>query len=311
MGDEAMSERPDRLAEINRRVTADAPALIREEERRYAAEIEHVAGRIEARRGTKIVLLAGPSASGKTTTAFMLAEALATRGHTAYTVSLDDFFRPQNSCVDEEGERDFESVNALDLPLLRQTFAQLLETGSCEIPHFDFTTGGRAAETRHLRVEEGDVIIVEGIHALNPLITDSFPAGNPLKLYVNVSSRVYDAAGDVVLSKRDLRFVRRMIRDYHYRSSTVDNTFLLWDGVMHGEDAYLFPFRHRADIRINSFHAYEPCVFRDEAVSLLEDVDGDSVYYPKARDLIRNLRRFISLGANRVPEFSLLREFLS
>lgn len=300
-----------RLAEINQKITADASALIREEERRYGEQIRAVAARIEERRGTEVILLAGPSASGKTTTASMLAQVLARQGHTAYTVSLDDFFRPQNRCVDTQGERDFESVNALDLPLLRKTFAQLLETGSCVIPRFDFAAGDRSGELRPLHTREGDAIIVEGIHALNPLITDCFPAEHLLKMYVSVSSRVYDGDGSVVLSKRDLRFIRRMIRDYHYRSSTVDNTFLLWDGVMHGEDAYLFPFRHRADIRLNSFHAYEPCVFRDEAVSLLESVDSDSAYYARARGLIANLERFISVGAGQVPQDSLLREFLS
>lgn len=299
------------LDEINSAAASDAHGLIREEESWYAAAVAAVAERIESECGAEIVLLAGPSASGKTTTAFMLAEKLAQRGHCAYTVSLDDFFLPQDNCVDSEGERDFESVRALDVPLLQQTFEQLLRTGSCEIPRFDFATGSRSAEVRTLRISAGDVIIVEGIHALNPVITDSFPAEHLLKLYVNVSSRVYDTAGEVVLSKRDLRFIRRMIRDYHYRSSGVGNTFELWDGVVKGEDAYLFPFRFRADIRINSFHAYEPCVFRDEAVALLETVPCSSRYYPKAQSLIWNLKRFYTLGDSVVPHDSLLREFLS
>lgn len=300
-----------RLEEINRGIEQDRAGMIRREEQRYAQAVDCAAQRIESRPGTEIVLLAGPSASGKTTTAFMLAEALARRGHTAYTVSLDDFFRPQNSCVDEQGERDFESVHALDIPLLRQTFETLLRTGECELPRFDFTIGDRDPLSRRMRVEEGDAIIVEGIHALNPVITEAFPGQQVLRLYVNVSSRVYGAGEEVLLSKRDLRFIRRMIRDYHYRSSTVDNTFLLWDGVVKGEDAYLFPFRHRADVRINSFHAYEPCVFRDEAISLLEGIDGDSPYYAKAGSLIRSLRAFDSIGSGCVPQFSLLREFLS
>ena len=306
-----MSERWIRLEEINRGIAQDMTGMVRQEERRYAQAVDRAAGQIESDPRTEIVLLAGPSASGKTTTAFMLAESLARRGHTAYTVSLDDFFRPQNTCVDEQGERDFESVRALDIPLLQRTFERLLRTGECEIPRFNFATGDRERTLRRLRVEEGDAIIVEGIHALNPAITDSFPADRVLKLYVNVSSRVYDGQDAVVLSKRDLRFVRRMIRDYHYRASTVDRTFQLWDGVVRGEDAYLFPFRHRADIRINSFHAYEPCVFRDEAIALLGGIDGDSVYYHKACSLSRYLSGFSSIGSGPVPEFSLLREFLS
>lgn len=299
------------LDEINCAVALDAHGLVREEEARYTAAVSEVVRRIECGSGTEVVLLAGPSASGKTTTASMLAEGLARRGHTAYAVSLDDFFLPQDNCLDANGQRDFESVHALDIPLLHRTFEQLLRTGSCEIPRFDFATGSRSPESRSLSVKAGDVIIVEGIHALNPVITDSFPAEHLLKLYVNVSSRIYDTAGEVVLSKRDLRFIRRMIRDYHYRSSDVPKTFDLWDDVIKGEDAYLFPFRFRADIRINSFHAYEPCIFRNEAVSLLETVETDSPYYRKAQALIANLRRFDSLERGLVPPRSLLREFMS
>lgn len=299
------------LEEINRAVDRDVRGLVREEERRYRAAVASVVDRIESGRGTEIVLLAGPSASGKTTTATMVAQALEHRGHAAYTVSLDDFFRPQNCCVDSDGEQDFESVHALDIPLLQHTFERLLRTHTCEIPRFNFATGDRCAEVRRLNVAEGDVIIVEGIHALNPVITDSFPADHLLKLYVNVSSRIYGPADDVVLSKRDLRFIRRMIRDYHYRSSTVSNTFMLWDGVMHGEDAYLFPFRYRADIRLNSFHAYESCIFRDEAISLLRQVSAGSPYYPKAQSLIANMSCFLPADSGIIPQNSLLREFLS
>lgn len=299
------------LEKINCTVEQDMHGLVREEEQRYCAAVSAVVDRIESDRGTEIVLLAGPSASGKTTTAAMVAQALERRGHAAYAVSLDDFFRPQNCCVDSEGERDFESVHALDIPLLQRTFEQLLRTHTCEIPRFNFATGDRSKEVRRLNIADGDVVIVEGIHALNPVITDSFPADHLLKLYVNVSSRIYGAEDEVVLSKRDLRFIRRMIRDYHYRSSTVSNTFMLWDGVMHGEDAYLFPFRYRADIRLNSFHAYEPCIFRDEAINLLRQVSTGSPYYAKAQSLIANMSRFFPADSGIIPSNSLLREFLS
>lgn len=295
---------------VNTAVIENPEQAVRGAERRYHRIIRALAGQVCRRGMCEIILLAGPSASGKTTTALKLAHMLGSMGHKAYTISLDDFFRDQRDCLDEGGEKDFESVHALDLPLLREAFRSLLEEGCCEVPVFDFSIGGRRAQTRHISINPGDFIIVEGLHALNPLITDCLPAGRAVKLYVNVSSRIYDAQGNVVLTKRNMRFVRRLIRDYHFRASTVDNTLMLWDGVVKGEDRYLFPFRDRADIRINSFHMYETCVFRDSALSLLSGVDADSPYYPAVSRLMQSLERFVSLPEDVVPAHSLLREFL-
>ena len=128
-------------------------------------------------------------------------------------------------------------------------------------------------------------------------------------MYVSVSSRIYDKE-DVLFSKRDLRFIRRLIRDYHYRNSSVENTFLLWKGVRMGEDRYLFPFSHLADVKIDSIHPYEPCLFKNEAVKLLSHIQKDSEYYETAREYINKLSLFSEADSLCVPESSLLHEFI-
>lgn len=154
------------------------------------------------------------------------------------------------------------------------------------------------------------MLIVEGIHALNPVITDSLPSENLMKLYVSVSSRISDEDGDVLMSKRDLRFVRRLVRDYYHRASSVERTYDLWGSVQRGEDKYIFPYSHLAAEKIDSLHAYEPCVFRALAVPMLGSVGSGSEWYDEAQMMIERLERFEPLPVDVIPENSLLREFM-
>ena len=157
-------------------------------------------------------------------------------------------------------------------------------------------------------LEENDVIIVEGLHALNPVITDTLDEQSLFKVYVSVSSRVYEDDGSVMLSKRDLRFVRRMVRDYSFRSTSVERTFEVWESVMRGEDKYLFPFEELADVRLNSFHPCEPCVLAGRACALLEHAFS-GIYGEKASLLKNKLDLFKNIDYSILPKDSLLREF--
>lgn len=154
------------------------------------------------------------------------------------------------------------------------------------------------------------MLIVEGIHALNPVITEPLPDKNLMKLYVSVSSRIADEDGDVLMSKRDLRFVRRLVRDYYHRASSVERTYGLWGNVRRGEDKYIFPYSCFAAEKIDSLHAYEPCVFRDLAVPMLASLKSDSEWYDEAQMMIERLERFEPLPIDVIPENSLLREFM-
>lgn len=306
-----MSKLDNYYESINTLASEQPEQFILASEARYRNIICRVAEQAVSSGAASIILLAGPSASGKTTTAGKIAQALVESGHAAYTVSLDNFYLNQElSPRLPDGTPDFETVHALDIPLIHDTFCRLMRDGRCELPLFDFTTGQRSAQTEQLFLEKGDVVIVEGLHALNPLIYEAFPPENLLKVYVSVSSRIYTEKGKIVLNKRNLRFVRRLIRDSRFRATDVYKTFTLWQSVQRGEDLYLFPYRGNADVRINSIHLYEPCVFREEAVHMLHRVEPEHPFYRDAVRMIASLERFVAISREFVPEESLLREFL-
>ena len=255
-------------------------------------------------------MLAGPSSSGKTTTASLLSKGIEFMGGRAYTVSLDDFYFPHSVGypLDEEGKPDYECVEALDIELIHLCLGELLRKGKSSLPVFNFKTGERLNNAKQIMLEENDVIIVEGLHALNPVITDTLDEQSLFKVYVSVSSRVYEDDGSVMLSKRDLRFVRRMVRDYSFRSTSVERTFEVWESVMRGEDKYLFPFENLADIKVNSFHPCEPCVLAGRACALLEHAFS-GIYGEKASLLKNKLDLFKNIDYSILPKDSLLREF--
>lgn len=276
----------------------------------YRKRISEVAQGIFSNHNRKIVMLAGPSSSGKTTTAKLFSEEINKLGGKAYTVSLDDFYLPRSVQypLDENGKPDFECVEALDLDLLHSSLRQLAVSGKADLPVFDFKTGERINNAKTVELHENDVIIVEGLHALNPVITETLDESKLYKIYISVSSRVYDADGEVLLSKRDLRLIRRSVRDYLFRSMPVERTLEIWGSVMRGEDKYLFPFENLADIKINSFHPCEPCIFSERAIGLLRDV-GEGEFKEKADSLTAKLNLFENIDYSVLPTDSLLREF--
>lgn len=276
----------------------------------YHRKVDAVANEIFSDPSKKIVMLAGPSSSGKTTTASILSEDIGKLGGKAYTVSLDDFYFPRSVGypLDENGKPDYECVEALDIELLHIKLHELVEKGKSQLPVFDFKTGRRINNAKTIELKENDVIIVEGLHALNPVITDTLNEENLYKIYVSVSTRVYENDGSVLLSKRDLRFVRRMVRDYGFRSTSVERTFEIWQSVTRGEDKYLFPYEYLAHVKLDSFHPCEPCVFSKKAISLLSQVKS-SEFSEKANLLINKLSLFKNTDYSLLPGDSLLREF--
>lgn len=297
---------------INERASADASSFIADEEVRFDTAVSNVVEKFLANSDCDIVLLAGPSSSGKTTTAGIIAEKIRNSGRNAYIVSLDDFYlNAEDIAINEDGAKDYENVTALDIPLIRKCFSQLIEERKSELPIFDFMTSSRSDETKHIELKKDDVIIVEGLHALNPVITEGLDESHLYKIYISVSSRVTDENGKILLNKRNLRLIRRTIRDYKHRNASVEQTLNMWDGVLKGEDKFLFPFESYADVKINSFHAYESCIFKDEALSRFGQVAADSVFYEKAQEIISALNRFVGIEESLLPEKSLLNEFLS
>lgn len=283
--------------------------IISESESRYKDIIETTAEKICSKEGRTLVMVAGPSSSGKTTTSKLLKIAIEAMGRKAKMISLDDFYRSQGEIYFfEDGTVDYETVKALDVDYIGECLHSLMNEGRCKLPRFSFKTKKREYYVETV-ADYDDIIIVEGLHALNPIITDQLENEQMVKIYVSVSSRIFD--GDAVfMSKRDIRLVRRMIRDFHHRDSSPENTFYLWNGVRMGEDRYLFPFEDRADIKIDSIHPYEVCAFKDVALKVLDRMDKKSVYYPAAKVLKEKILKFVSIGENSVPEGSLLNEFI-
>lgn len=297
------------ISYINSALSEDEAGFVRECEEAYRAQVCEV-GRLAAENGCKIFMLAGPSSAGKTTTASVLDEYFTSRGGEAYVVSLDDFYLDRGKGPKRpDGTEDFETVYALDIPCITDRLSQLMKTGRASLPIFDFNTGKRSAETNDIRLGKEDIIVIEGLHALNPVITDGLPQDLLFFGFITVSARIC-AENNIYLNKRDLRFIRRMIRDYKYRASSPENTFSMWRGVLTGEDEYLFPFSQRANFRINSFHPYEPCVFAHQAVALLKSVPEDSIYYKNAQLLARKMEGFAYAEESITPPNSMLREFL-
>lgn len=294
---------------INRLLKEDCENYIMECEKAYRRQLDLIAEEMTAEKGRGLLMLAGPSSSGKTTTARLLKQKLNEKGRSATVVSLDDFYLIQDKPYTfEDGTVDFERVEALDVPLISKCLHELMDKGESELPEFCFKLKKRSC-FKKVNVSEDEIIIVEGLHALNPVITEPLSDERSGLYYVSVSSRITD--GDMVLfSKRDLRFIRRLIRDYHHRNSDVEYTFYLWKAVRMGEDRYLFPFSGRAHRKIDSIHPYETAIFKNIATKLLDRVAEDSVYYETAAELKNKLRRFTSLEREALPENSLLEEFI-
>ena len=258
-----MSNINNYLEYINELALNDPAELVRRSETRFDNILNDITARIAGDDGREIVMLAGPSASGKTTTANKIAQKCIARGMQTYVVSLDDFYLDRDKIPrDASGKPDFETVYALDLPKFSETIRLLLSGVATDLPIFDFTTGKRSDEVRTVTLGEQDAVVVEGLHALNPLITDALPQKNLLKIYISVSSRIYNEKGKIILNKRNLRFLRRMTRDYLFRASSVENTYNLWESVRNGEDKYLFPYRDCADVKINSVQCWKTPTFR-------------------------------------------------
>lgn len=298
------------INEINAAVKADAASFVNECAQNYEQRINTAVKNILDNKNIDIVMLAGPSSSGKTTTANKLAQGIIKNGKQAYIISLDDFYYNRDEiAINKDGLPDFENVNALDIPLIRQTFKSLIEKRAAVLPVFNFNTGRREEQGKLIKLSENDVVIVEGIHALNPIFTQGVEANHIYKIYISVSSRL-TKDGKVLMTKRNIRFVRRMIRDYHFRSSPVEHTYFLWGGVRKGEDRFIFPFKGQANEFINSMHPFEICLFRNEAVELLGHIDEDSLYFDEMQRLKEAVEQFEPIDEALIGKDSLLREFI-
>ncbi len=299
------------IERVNERAKTDLNAMIYENEKFYKDQLAEIAEHISNNKcKIKMVLLAGPSGSGKTTTSNKLCDLLGKYGIKAFTISLDDFFKNRENLPKlPNGKPDYESLATLDVEEINRCFEQILSVGQSDLPIFDFVAGKRAQKRKNVSVKNGEIIFVEGIHALNPVLTPNEYRDNILKLYISTKSQ-FTSNGKIVMGSTDLRLVRRMIRDFKFRGASAHDTFYMWPEVCEGENKYIKPFRDSADAWINSVHDYEALVYKEILMSMYKGMNNNSEYCDDMEKIIKMLGAFGQIDHNLVPEDSLLREFL-
>ena len=298
------------VGEINK-AALEPEKLIKQAEEQYIKEIYNTAQTIADNDAIKIVALAGPSGSGKTTTAHILCKRLEELGEKTVVVSLDDFYLPYELLpVLENGSRDIESVASLNTELIKKCFTEIITNGKTMLPRYDFANKNSIINDRFADVGERGIIIAEGLHALNPVITDLAPRENIFKMYISVNCSIEDNFGEQLLSSRQIRLARRALRDRVFRGTPLKDTLSLWNGVVAGERKYLYCFKNTADVRIKTLHIYEPCVYRDEILKLRDELNEGTVCYEYFMRTAQALEKFNSIDRSLVPQTSLIRELI-
>lgn len=278
-------------------------------ERQYAARIEKTVDALLASE-RRVVMLTGPSSAGKTTSAHRLADAIARRGRPADVISLDDFFLGEGRYPRRPtGEEDYECPEALDLPQLRECLKALDKTGECDAPLFDFLQQMPSDKRRHVDVRRG-AVIVEGLHAFNPLLTRDLPQNAVFRVYAGLREEYCDADGRRTLATRDVRLARRLVRDCLFRGHDADFTMDMWRHVCESEDKYIRPFKNTADSQLDTSFSYEPCIWGETLYSHKENLNPGEHNQERFRLLCGAFAAFSPMNAGKIPADSMLREFV-
>jgi uridine kinase len=288
-------------------------SIVRVAEGLHEKKISQIADEILGRWPvTRLVTIAGPSSSGKTTFAKRLGIQLRFNGLDPVSLSLDNYYVDRDATpVDEEGHPDFESLDAIDLALFHQQLAELMDGRRIVAPQFDFVRGMRRPREDWLPLELGDnqVLCIEGIHGLNSRLTESVPRHRKYRVYVSALSQLAIDDHNRIFTS-DARLIRRIVRDRMFRGFTAERTLELWERVRRGEGRWIFPFQEDADVMFNSALVYEPAVLKNYAERFLLQVPRSSRAYPEAFRLLKFLSLFVPVFPDEVPHTSLLREFI-
>ena len=280
------------------------------QERKIVKIADEIAARQVDENRVKIILISGPSSSGKTTFSKRLSIQLMTNGLKPYPISLDDYFvNRDNTPLDENGNHDFESLYAVDLPFFKKQLDTLLEGGEVELPKFNFSSGMRENSGIKFRLEDNMILILEGIHALNPELTPNIPVENKYKIYVSALTTILLDKHNYIPTT-DNRLLRRIIRDSKYRGSSAESTIARWPSVRAGEEKWIFPYQENADAMFNSALLFELAVIKDHIEPILRKVPNNCPEYSEAHRLLHFLSYFVSIQDTELPPTSLLREFL-
>ena len=299
------------VGDFNRAVDAGFTTdIINISEALQEKKIAKIAEDIANRKGVKLVLLAGPSSSGKTTSCKRLSIQLAVNGLKPLQISLDDYFVDREKTPkDANGEYDYESIYALDLQLINDQFNALFRGEEVELPKYDFQTGKSKKSGKKLKMNDNNVLVVEGIHALNPELTAQIPNEQIFRVYASALTTIL-LDNHNYIPTTDNRLLRRIIRDYKYRGVSAQETIHRWPSVRAGENKWIFPFQENADAMLNTAMLYELAVIKTQAEPLLQQVPENCEEYAEAYRLLKFLKYFKGIPYNNLPPTSLLREFL-
>ena len=292
-----------RIEQINDMAMKDVSHLIRQSENNYARQIETMLDDI-VKGGKRIVLLAGPSSAGKTTTAYKIKQGLKTQGINAFVISLDDFlFSASDLPAKPNGKPDFETVYSLDIHCLQVCLNEILTRNRTAVPIFDFRLGRRADKWVICALKPHDVVIIEGLHALNPLILGSLDPDKFFRVYAQANT-LFTHNEKPLISGRELRLFRRIIRDSRERNTNPLRTINMWGDVCQGEDIYIRPHMHLVDYCIDTVHLFEPLMYKNIAIKQLSPLINSV-----AKTMLSKLNFVGVLDGKLVPEDSLVREF--
>ncbi|ETD18494.1 nucleoside kinase [Hoylesella oralis] len=284
--------------------------LINVSEALQEKKISQIADAIANRKGVKMVLIAGPSSSGKTTFCKRLSIQMLTNGIKPVQISLDDYFVDRDKTPkDENGELDYESIYALNIPLINEQFNALFNGEEIELPKYNFQTGMSEKSGKRLHLDENNILVVEGIHALNPELTSQIPAEQKFKVYISALTTILLDDHNYIPTT-DNRLVRRIIRDYKYRGVDAQDTIHRWPSVRNGENKWIFPYQENADVMFNTAMLFELAVIKQQAEPLLELVPENCEEHSEAYRLLKFLKYISPIPNKALPPTSLIREFL-
>lgn len=299
------------IKQINEMFTDDPKALVRKGERGFHSQLDKLADELYSKRKElKIVLITGPSASGKTTTANMVSQNMLKKGVECDVISLDNFYK--NRCdvpVDKDGNADLESIDAIDVEMVNKCFEQLIRYGEADFPVFDFMQIRRSEQMHHVLSGDGELVIVEGIHAMNPAIRSVGDESRYYNVYIS-PRRPFMLGDEEIISPSQLRLIRRMLRDYQRRGSSVGHTLSMWSRVRSSEKKYIFPHLGSEDFFVETTHPYEPLLYHEKLSPILRQVEKNDQWYEKARSIRMSLSFFEKMSTGILPKDTLMNEFM-
>lgn len=299
------------VGDLNREIVHEgAQSMVLVQEARQEKEIAGIAENIAKRGNVKFVLVAGPSSSGKTTFSHRLSVQLRVNGFRPHPLAVDNYFvNREETPKDEKGNYDFECLEAIDVKQFNKDLGCLLAGEEVEIPTFDFVTGQRKYEGKKLKMGDKDILVIEGIHCLNPKLTENLPDNRKFKIYISALTQL-NVDEHNRIPTTDGRLIRRIVRDARTRGTTAKRTIAMWYSVRRGEERNIFPFQEEADVMFNSALIYELAVLKQYVEPLLFQITPDMEEYYEAKRLLKFLDYFLGIGADRIPANSLLREFI-